>query len=111
MVFVIPAVEAGTGAFSCPLEESVRQITPFLWIGHGVGRRVNDNRTKILPTGVCGDVVHVSHFSSHALVEIKTSRQDWTGRLNFHEKFNQGKEDDSLRAEMWYKGCVPTTEP
>ena len=111
MVFVIPAVEAGTGTLSCSLEESVRQITPFLWIGHGVGRRVNDNRTKILSTGDCGDVVHVSHFSSHALVEIKTSLQDWTGRLNFHEKFNQGKEDDSLRAEMWYKGCVPTTEP
>ena len=99
MVFVIPVVEAGKGAFSCPLEESVRQITPFLLIGHGAGRRVNDNRTKILSTGVCGDVVHVSHFSSHALVEIKTSRQDWTGRLNFHEKFNQGKEDDSLRRD------------
>ena len=61
----------------CPLE-SLRADNPFLWIGHGGGRRVNDNRTKILSTGVCGDVIHVSHFSSHASVEIKTSVR--TGR-------------------------------
>ena len=46
---------------------------------------------KYCSTGVCGDVVHVSHFSSHALVEIKTSRQDWTGRLNFTKSSTKEK--------------------
>ena len=49
--------------------------------------------------------VHISHFSSNALVEIKALRQNWTGRLNFHKKFNQDKEDDFLRAEIGIKNC------
>ena len=33
----------------------------------------------------------MSHLSSDALVEIQSSRQGWTGRLNLHENFSKEK--------------------
>ena len=36
MVVVIPAVEAGAITFTCPLEMSVGEIPPFLWVAHGL---------------------------------------------------------------------------
>ena len=90
MVVVIPAVEAGAITFTCPLEVSVGEIPPFLWVAHGLSmlwhpiveqayQRQENSR----------DVVHLSHFSSQKVLATNNPVQCWKGRLVFPEKTNQ----------------------
>ena len=90
MVVVIPAVEAGAITFTCPLEMSVGEIPPFLWVAHGLSMLWHPIVEQAYQRQANSrDVVHLSHFSSQKVLATNNPVQCWKGRLVFPEKTNQ----------------------